>query len=807
MRFWATNTRLKIVSLILALAGLLVLVVCFSLLVVQIQSAATAYLAGQSIWSRAQLGSVYELERYARDGEAEQLQRARQWLAIVQADQRARQELESPSLDQERATQALIAGRNHPDDIPAMIWLFRCCSEVGHLRRAVDVWQASDAKIAALAKIADRLEQQWHSGHVDEQTMAGLRAELGALNVRLDALTERFRSAMSEAARWMTYTLSLASLCFMLLMALLAWWLCWLLMRTLQRSEQSFRAIFEQAEIGMIQLDQHGDIITVNPAICNMLKYPREQLQTMSRADLVYPEDWELGAERREHMHLGHIDSYTIEHRLIKGNGGTVWARVTVSRVLGKSSLRISQSRDNPSFIALIEDVSESRRLSVELSFQATHDALTGIFNRRAFERRLSIVLAEARAEQLQHALFFIDLDQFKVINDTSGHHAGDRLLQQVVDVLRRTLREHDMLARLGGDEFGVILENCSLVTAGQVAEKLRLELSKMVFVWDERRYDITCSIGMVSVTAVTPDTEHVLRTADIACYLAKEQGRNRVYISEVDDQQQLARQGEMEWLNRIRTAISENRLFLDAQLIVPTRPTQGGLRYEVLVRLRSEQGEIVPPGVFLPAAERFGAAYPIDRWVIEHTFSQLAAHPAHLAQLESCHINLSGVSLDQPDLYQFIVGMLKQYQIPADKICFEVTETAAVNNLAEAIKLMELLGQKGCHFGLDDFGTGLSSFSYLRRLPVDDLKIDGVFVRDMDRDDTDLAMVRAINEIGQTLHKKTIAEFVENKATLALLTDMGVDFAQGFGLHKPCRFSVLLANPDPLSLVQQPPD
>jgi len=798
MKSWASNIRLKVIALTLALAALLALVVCFSLLVVQIQGAVTAFLAGQSVWSRAQLASVYELDKYSREGDPQQLQNARAWLAIVQADQRARMGLEAPALDSEQVTQDFIAGRNHPDDVAAMIWLYRCCSELGPLQQAAKVWRESDAKMAELIQLANGLEQQWQLGRVEPQKMASLREQLKHLNSQLDSLTERFLDAMSDAARWVVSVLSLLSLLFLLLMALLAWWLCWQLMRMLQRSQKNFKAIFEQAEVGMMQLDGKSNIVAVNTAICRTLNYTKEQLQGMSRSELVHPEDWRLGADRREQMRLGVVDAYTMELRLLKGGGGTVWARLTLSRVIDNDG--------GVSYIAMIEDVSESRRLSVELSYQATHDALTGIHNRRAFERQLSIVLAEARATGLQHALFFIDLDQFKVINDTSGHHAGDRLLQQVVDVLHRTLREHDMLARLGGDEFGVILENCSLITAGQVAEKLCVQLRTMVFVWQERRYDVTCSIGIVPITSNTPDAGHLLRTADIACYLAKQQGRNRVYISEEDDQQQLALQGEMDWLNRIRNAISDQRLFLDAQLIVPTRAGQGGLRYEVLVRLRNEQGEVVSPGVFLPAAERFGAAYPIDRWVIEHTFSQLAAHPAHLAQLESCHINLSGVSLDRPDLHQFIVSMLEQYAIPGNKICFEVTETAAINNLTEAIKLMESLAQQGCRFALDDFGTGLSSFSYLRHLPISDLKIDGVFVRDIDRDETDLAMVRAINEIGQTLHKKTIAEFVENQATLALLTEMGVDFVQGFGLHKPCLFSELLATPEPLTLVQQPP-
>jgi diguanylate cyclase (GGDEF)-like protein/PAS domain S-box-containing protein len=780
------------------LVTLLTLVVCFSLLVVQAQGAATAYVAAQGVWSQAQQTSIHKLLSYSVNGQPQALAESRQWQSILQADRRARSILEAKTLDYPAARKAFMAGQNHPSDIPGMIWLFRCCSQLGHFNQAIELWRMTDPHIERLATLTDALEQQRQRSPLDDEAIGELRAEVMALNAQLKGQNGLFRQSIMQASRWMAGALSLASLLFLLLIAAIAWWLCWHLVRVLQFSQDNFRALFAQAEVGMIQLDQNNNILTVNPAICTILNDSPDRLEGQPCASIIYPDDWELDAEQSQHMRRGQINSYTIEQRLLKGHGGTVWARLTYSRV--------SDNRVSSRYIVIVEDVSESRRLSVELSYQATHDHLTGTHNRRAFERRLSMVLAQARAERQQHALFFVDLDQFKVINDTSGHHAGDRLLLKVVSVLQQNLREHDMLARLGGDEFGVIIENCSLEAAEDIAEKLRRAIEKLSFTWNERQYDISASIGVVPIAANTPDAEHVLRTVDIACYLAKEQGRNRIYVATADDQQQLARQGDLEWLNRIRSAIDNDRLYLDAQLIVPINPAHNSLRYEVLVRLIDDQEKTVSPGVFLPAAERFGAAHSIDRWVIEHTFSLLAAHPEHLAKLESCHINLSGVSLDQPDLYTFISDMLQRFNIPGHKICFEITETAAVNNLPEAVKLMQQLGEQGCRFGLDDFGTGLSSFAYLRQLPIDDLKIDGMFVRDIDRDETDLAMVRAINEVGQTLHKKIIAEFVENQATLTLLTEMGVDFAQGFGLHKPCKFTLLLATPNPLTLVGRPP-
>ncbi|TFH85613.1 EAL domain-containing protein [Billgrantia azerbaijanica] len=779
--------RLKLFGLIAGLFLVAALASAFTVIVVQIQAATTAYVSGQSAWSRSQLAAVHHLDTYAESGHPAALARARKALEVPLADRRARLAMERDALDAAVVREEMRRGQNHPDDFGRMIWLYRHFADTFPFRDAVRLWRESDAGILALAALADRLETEWTRATPSPQAIAGLRTRLAELNARLDLLTDEFRRAMTRAARLVTQLLSIASVLVLLTLALVAWLLGWRLTRMITAAERKFRATFEQAAVGMAQVDKRGYLIDVNPALCAILDYPRHALLGRRYWDLVHPEDRDIGRAQRERMLAGTLDSYTLEHRLRCRHGDTVWGKLTVSGMRNDPDY-------SPRYVAILEDVSESRRLSVELTHQANHDALTGLPNRRAFERSLAETLRQARTEGSHHALGFIDLDQFKIINDTAGHTAGDHLLRQVADLLRRHLREGDLLARLGGDEFAVILEDCDLPRAQQVAEKLRQTLADASFAWEETTFRPGCSIGVVPITSTSTDACSLQRAADIACYLAKEQGRNRVYVLHEDDQQLVTRRSEMEWLGRIRHALQEGRLFLEAQRLVSlTEPSR--LRYEVLVRLTDEHGQTVPPGAFLPAAERFGAAHQIDRWVIEEVCAHLAAHPAHLAELEACHINLSGRSFDQEDLSDFVVATLERHGLPAEKFCFEITETAAVRNLTDVTAFMERLGRRGCTFALDDFGAGLSSFGYLRRLPVECIKIDGVFVRHIDSDDTDLAMVRAINEIGQTLHKTIVAEFVENNATLALLREMGVHYAQGYGVHRPCRLETLLAS------------
>ena len=434
-----------------------------------------------------------------------------------------------------------------------------------------------------------------------------------------------------------------------------------------------------------------------------------------------------------------------------------------------------------------ILDITKRKQAEQALSFQATHDALTGLINRSEFERRLGRVLDTSRELGDEHALCYLDLDQFKVINDTCGHLAGDELLCQLGQLLPASVRKRDTLARLGGDEFGVLMEQCTLAQARRVASKVRGAVAEFRFLWKEQVFRIGVSIGLVPITETSGSVANVLSAADSACYAAKDEGRNRVHVHQPGDSRLARRQGEMQWVARIDQALEDQRLQLWSQPIVPVMTDSGeGEHFELLLRLVDEQGEIVLPGAFLPAAERYGLSTRLDRWVIGAAFDWLKRSPKLLEPLHLCCINLSGKSLADEEFLEFVHEQFEQSQIPAQKICFEVTETATIANMSRAMAFMGTLKARGCRFALDDFGSGLSSFAYLKALPVDYLKIDGAFVKDIVNDEVDLAMVRSINDVAKIMGKRTIAEFVENDAILEKLREIGVDCAQGYGISRP---------------------
>ncbi|MDO9191493.1 MAG: EAL domain-containing protein [Undibacterium sp.] len=438
--------------------------------------------------------------------------------------------------------------------------------------------------------------------------------------------------------------------------------------------------------------------------------------------------------------------------------------------------------------VLVFHDVSDARRLADEMTYQATHDALTDLVNRREFERRLEKAIQSATLHGHQHALAYLDLDQFKIVNDTCGHSAGDELLRQITGLLRLTLRANDTLARLGGDEFGVLLETCPAYFALQIAENLRNIIGDFHFVWDEKTFPISVSIGLVSFGGQASERKgltEILRIADSACYTAKDLGRNRIHVYQADDNAMNKRHGELDWYTRIYRAMEQNRLVLYVQKIVSLNSSEPYCEHvEMLLRLINEDGNIVPPMAFIPAAERYGLMPEIDRWVIRTAFAHIAGLPHAANSLFS--INLSGGSLNDEKALRFICEQLATSGVPAQSICFEITETAAIANLLNARAFILALKEKGCKFALDDFGSGMSSFAYLKHLPVNFLKIDGCFVKDIETDTVDVAMVTAINNIGHVMGLETIAEFVENEQILAILRDIGVDFAQGYGVGYP---------------------
>ncbi|MCS6787067.1 MAG: EAL domain-containing protein [Thiobacillaceae bacterium] len=428
---------------------------------------------------------------------------------------------------------------------------------------------------------------------------------------------------------------------------------------------------------------------------------------------------------------------------------------------------------------------SRIQEATARLRWQASHDPLTGLANRYEFSNQLEVALNSAIETGRRHTLVFMDLDQFKVINDTSGHMVGDELLRQLSAQLRRHLRSTDILARLGGDEFGVLYLDCGIEAGLRLAEGLRQVVEGFRFRHGERIYAVGVSMGLVEINADSRSAAELLSAADAACYAAKEGGRNRIHLYHEEDKELLRRRGEMEWAGRITQALDSGHLRLFCQYLLPLRAADDTRHYELLLRMVDGDTGTILPMAFLPAAERYKLSTLLDGWVLD----QVIEHCAPL--LEQCpqlvfSINISGASLGDRNFQDQLRARLAAHTHIARNLCLEITETAAIANLDSAIELIAELRKLGCRFALDDFGSGLSSFAYLRSLPVDYLKIDGAFVRDMARDPVDAAMVEAIHKVAALMGVRTVAEYVEDEATLQMLRDLGVDYAQGYHIHDP---------------------
>ncbi|MBA1148940.1 PAS domain S-box protein [Ectothiorhodospiraceae bacterium WFHF3C12] len=549
----------------------------------------------------------------------------------------------------------------------------------------------------------------------------------------------------------------------------------------LRASEKRFRALYHDNPSIFITLDAQGRIRSANRFGAELLGYSEPAAVIGDSINRLFlPEERDSIQEHVDACFASPDVVHRWETRVLREDGGSLWVRVTA---------RVMPHPDRgPDLLLVCQDITEARNLSAELTYQATHDALTGLLNRPEFERRLIYALDDARSNGSEHALCYLDLDQFKIINDTCGHIAGDELLRQLAREMTQHVSKRDVLARMGGDEFGVLLEHCASPEALRLAERLRGVVESFPFAWEGRGFRVGVSIGLVPVTPDRVSLTEILSLADTACYAAKDEGRNRIHLYHPEDEELARRHGDMEWVARLRQALEEDRMRLFQQPIAPLQPAAEpeGAHYELLVRLVDEDGEIVPPGAFLPAAEQYNMATTVDEWVVRRALAWLAADPRRTEELSVCSINLSGHSLRSDEFLQFLLQLLDDTGVPAERICFEITETAAIGNLVQATRFIEAVKARGCRFALDDFGSGLSSFGYLKNLPVDYLKIDGIFVKDITDDPIDLSVVRAINEIGQVMGKKTIAEFVETEAIMARLAEIGVDYVQGYAVGRP---------------------
>lgn len=549
-------------------------------------------------------------------------------------------------------------------------------------------------------------------------------------------------------------------------------------------------AAIEQSHDAIFITNTEGIIEYVNSRLVELTGYDKEEL--IGRKPNKWKSDetpLEVYEDLWQTIISGKVWTGEILNR--KKNGECYWSSENISPIL-------DQQGNISHYLGSQEDITEIRNLNQQLTWQASYDALTGLVNRREFERRLErIVTNPKKSDTDEHALFFMDLDQFKVVNDTCGHTAGDELLRQLSNILQDKVRKRDTLARIGGDEFAVLMEHCSIDHAYRVASSLLETVREYQFQWEQQVFRVGVSIGLIPITNKELSTIELLKNADSACYIAKEQGRNRIHVYHFDDEYLARRHGEMSWVAKLYQALDENRFCLYAQSITTLKKSDSeqSTSYEMLLRMIDDTGNIVTPDQFFPAAERYNLATKLDQWVIKHIFETLKNHPDFLQQVEFICINLSGFSVSDKDILNDIIEYIlhdSEYIDPT-KICFEITETAAITHLSNASKFISILKGMGCKFALDDFGSGLSSFGYLKNLPVDYLKIDGMFVKDIVDDQIDHAMVKSINEIGHVMKMKTIAEYVENDEIKGMLREIGVDYAQGHGISMPVPLDELL--------------
>jgi len=546
-----------------------------------------------------------------------------------------------------------------------------------------------------------------------------------------------------------------------------------------------FKIAIEHSASSIVIADNDGQIQYVNPRFVEIAGFTSEDAighSYFSLSSQAHEQQFEATVKSALHFH----DSWKGERSFVTKSGDKYWVNEHIYQARNANN-------EPTHLVAIQDDLTQIRDIARKASYQASHDSLTGLVNRDEFDKILiqEITRCDGNAN---HVLCFLDIDQFKVVNDTSGHGAGDELLRQIANLFDEYYPNDKVLARLGGDEFAVILHDSTFEQAQKISEALIQQVQAFRFRWDDSVFTVGMSVGLTLITAQTVSSVEAIKQAENACDVAKDMGRNRVYIYQDDDDTITQRQGDTYWANKINDALENDRFLLYAQPIVPLLDDSKS-SFEVLVRMDGYDGHIIPPGLFLPAGERYNLSHHIDRWVINNTVAWLVKHRNEVAHIDHISINLSGLTLSNDSFLAHIVKVIKDNDIEASKISFEITETAAIANITQAKHFISVLRKLGCLFALDDFGSGLSSFAYLKNLKVDRLKIDGMFVKDITVDAIDEAMVKSINDIGHVMGMKTIAEFVEDDAIKMRLIELGIDYGQGYGLGKPVPIDRILSH------------
>ena len=754
-------------------------------------SSVRAYVGGEGLWSKGQKDAIHFISLYSQTGEEHFFGRFKVAVAIPLSDRTARYALEQRTPDLKAARDGFMGGGNHPDDIPGMIRLFRYFQDVPYMAAAIRHWKETDPFLDQLASLGDAIHADFSStpgiaGHAEVR-----KEQIDLIGERLAPIAGAFSESLGAGSRSIKFLLTIANLLTAISLVFLIVWHTRKMMKQRLTFENALKVEKEQAQVTLASL---GEAVISTDAD-GRLEYMNPMAERLTGCTTAEARGSPLSLPFRIVDEVtGEANDRLVDQSLCKGV--TLDRQILVRRDSSEVAVSIigtplHSDGKAAGAVLVLRDVTNEQEFVARLSWQASHDALTGLVNRREFETRLGKALDKLSHKPSEHSLMFLDLDQFKVVNDTCGHAAGDQLLKQTSALLQEDLRTRGLLARLGGDEFGVLLEDCDANSAAGIAERLRLAVQEVRFVWNGCAFNISVSIGLVHV-AEADAIEETLRAADMACYMAKEKGRNRVQVYYPSDSELVQRVGEMAWVQRIRNGLDEQRFCLFAQEIRALNNDEPHHSHvELLLRLRDEDGKLVQPGSFMPAAERYGLMPLIDRWVVRNAIALIASRlsSSEPAQLSSCAINLSGATFGDNDFVDYVRRQFEIHPVPPGMICFEITETSAITNLPSAKRLIQALKKLGCRFSLDDFGTGMSSFSYLKHLPVDSIKIDGSFVTEMLNNKIDRAMVEMIVHIARVMGKSTVAEFVESNEILAALREIGVDYAQGYAIGRPSPF------------------
>jgi diguanylate cyclase (GGDEF)-like protein len=797
-----------------------VVMTVFACLSVTVMSLLVAYVAGESQWSKAQKDAVRALERYGHTHAERDYQAFLGHIAVPLADRVGKLEMEKPVPDRDAAVDALLKGRIAREDIDGMVWLYRHFRHAPLFSNAVAYWDAGDAYILQLREIGTRLHALTHAEGSADAGADRLIDEIEEVDRQATRAEDGFSRSLDEASHITRDALIFAlTISAALLLSVVTTFMRRLFARgeqledELRKSEKLAEVTLASIGDAVIRTDEAGRVTYCNTSAAHMLGRSAAHMHLQPFDAICELRDEASGARVAHGAECPRAQGAQVQdgaqpaYYIVRPDGSRLEVDYTAT------TLRDAQAHVI-GMVVVLYDVSAKRKHAAQLIYQATHDELTELLNRREFERRLAGLLAPDAAGARGYAVMFLDLDQFKIVNDTCGHAAGDELIRRVGATLRACLPDHAVLARLGGDEFGVALPECTTADALEIAGQMCDAVTAIRLPWDGRMLTTGVSIGLVGACACLTSLKEVMKAADVACYMAKENGRNRVHLFSLDDQALSAANTQMEWVARVKTALDDDSLCLYAQPIEPVlrnctradgRTDDIGGKHgehgnhdlhdpdralrnddthiEVLLRMKDEGGALVPPARFVEAAERFNLMPAVDRWVIAHAFAALASG-CHDARTWS--INLSGASLGDEHLFDYIVAQRLRHGISFDRVCFEITETAAITHLHRAIALIDRLRALGCRFALDDFGTGMSSFRYLKHLHVDYLKIDGSFIQGMVHNPADRAIVQSINQVAHATGKRTIAEFADGAAIVECLADIGVDYVQGYGIGLP---------------------